>query len=68
MLILSKALVNLPDSWPDENLDLASFRYTHPHNPNEEFYFKFLPVNDGRTLEINCLSSIRNDEIINTEF
>jgi len=66
-LIITLALLNLPESWPEENADLVSFRYTHPESADstEEFYVKFLPMD--HSLEINCLSSLRNDEILNLE-
>ena len=67
LIYLLIALLNLPESWPEENAELVSFRYTHPESadPNEEFYVKMLPMN--HSLEINCLSSLRNDEIISLE-
>jgi hypothetical protein len=64
-VIISIAIVNLAESWPEENADMVSFRYTHPESADaaEEFYVKMLPMD--HSLEINCLSSLRNDEIVN---
>jgi hypothetical protein len=64
---LSIPIVNLAESWPEENADMVSFRYTHPESADstEEFYVKMLPMDNS--LEINCLSSLRNDEILNIE-
>ncbi len=64
---LSIAIVNLAESWPEENADMVSFRYSHPESADsaEEFYVKMLPMD--HSLEINCLSSLRNDEILNLE-
>lgn len=61
------AIVNLPDNWPEENAEMVSFRYSHPESADqtEEFYMKMLPMD--HSLEINCMSSLRNDEIINLE-
>ena len=58
------AILNLPDDWSEQNADVVSFRYSHPTEQStegEEFYFKFLHA--GGNLEINALSSARNDEI-----
>jgi hypothetical protein len=58
--------IALPADWPEQNADVVSFRYTHPSVPDEVFYFKFLHA--GENLEVNALSSARNDEIAHVEF
>ena len=59
-------IVKLPDDWPLSNSEVASFRYTHPAAPSEEFYFKSIQAADK--IEINALSSAKNNEIHSTEF
>ena len=63
-------IVKLPEDWMVHNIDVVSFRYVHPtlaSKPDEEeFYFKMIPTGDHK-LEINALSSVRNDEIANCE-
>jgi PI31 proteasome regulator N-terminal len=69
-LLGGNPIVKLPDDWMVHNIDVVSFRYVHPtlaSKPDEEeFYFKMIPTGDHK-LEINALSSVRNDEIANCE-
>ena len=46
-------------------MDVVSFRYTHPQNKEEQVYIKFMRV--ANKLEINAMSSLRNDDIHHTE-
>ena len=61
-------IIKLPEDWLEQNKEVVSFRYEHPKRgqKNEEFYFKFIPA--GNKLEINALSSEKNNEIFSTEF
>lgn len=63
-------IIALPEDWPIQNTDVVSFRYTHPTEASkpdtEEFYVKMIPGGDGR-LEVNAMSSVRNDDIYSME-
>ena len=61
--------MNLPEEWAAQNSEVASFRYKVPKSqdqPEEEAYIKLLHVG-GSKLEVNALSSLRNDEIYSCE-
>ena len=58
--------MKLPEDWSEQNAEVASFRYVNPSKPEEEFYFKILKAGDSK-LEVNALSSARNDEIASCE-
>ena len=64
-----QTIVTLPSSWPSASEDdVVSFRYTHPSQAACEFYLKFLMAGvDGCLLEVNAMSSLKNNEIWNLE-
>jgi hypothetical protein len=72
-MVIIGSIMKLPDDWATQNCEMASFRYTHPNGgvgepsqAREEFYVKMLYMG-GKTLELNALSSLKNDEIHNCE-
>jgi hypothetical protein len=70
-MVIIGSIMKLPDDWATQNGEIASFRYTHggvgePGQAREEFYVKMLYMG-GKTLEVNALSSLKNDEIHNCE-
>ena len=57
-------VLNLPENILEKISEIMTFRYQGVENKDEEILLKIIPSDDFKTIDINAMSSLKDDEIL----